>query len=388
MNAVRFDRHEKRGFILRQQGLSDPMRWTGDDGLAPTLRGLGRLQLDWVRIVAPSHWLSLYARVGGFSPATLAALLYGQARSFIEYGGFACIHPIEAIPFLRGAMRAKIGEPRWRAFAEEHGNLIRAVFDLVHETGAVRKRDVAGFPVRDYRGSTAGGVALYYLWLAGEICILRRDGLEAVYAPMENVISPGSFPEPSAEESQDFLLEQRVRALGAVPYRVRDASAAVRRMLDDGRLTHVEVDGEGAHLLVTADLEVLRRSDARMTRLARLLSPLDMVVARGRAKELFGVDFIWEIYKKPAQRRFGPYTMPVLYDDALIGRIDLRRDGPSRTLYVNGYWPESGPSEAEAAAGLSDAIAGLARFLDLERVGDTDRKTIIDVDACNRALAR
>ena len=76
-----------------------------------------------------------------------------------------------------------------------------------------------------------------------------------------------------------------------------------------------------------------------------MLSPLDPVSARGRAKVLFDVDYVWEIYKRPADVVFGRFTMPILWGDRIVGRIDLKHQRSTRTLVVNGLW-----FEAEAAA--------------------------------------
>src|SRR5258707_15614603 len=55
-----------------------------------------------------------------------------------------------------------------------------------------------------------------------------------------------------------------------------------------------------------------------------LLSPLDPVSARGRAKQLFDFEYLWEIYKRAEDVQFGRFTMPILWDDRLAGRLDPR----------------------------------------------------------------
>jgi uncharacterized protein len=63
----------------------------------------------------------------------------------------------------------------------------------------------------------------------------------------------------------------------------------------------------------------------------RFLAPLDPVSARGRAKILFGFDYVWEVYKPEHQRRFGYYTLPVLWGDRLVARFDSKFDRTTNT---------------------------------------------------------
>jgi hypothetical protein len=99
------------------------------------------------------------------------------------------------------------------------------------------------------------------------------------------------------------------------------------------------------------------------------LAPLEFVSARGRAKGIFQFDYKWEIYKPAATRIYGPYTLPILYGDQLVGRLDAKLDRPNRTLIVNGVWPEqSFQTDAKYQAAFERGLAHFARFLGAEKV--------------------
>ena len=99
------------------------------------------------------------------------------------------------------------------------------------------------------------------------------------------------------------------------------------------------------------------------------LSPLEYVSARGRAAKLFDFDYIWEIYKPQAKRVYGPYTMPILYGDRLVGRMDSRHDRKSKTLVINGLWLEDWFTAGEAfAAALNKGLARFISFLGAEKI--------------------
>ena len=103
---------------------------------------------------------------------------------------------------------------------------------------------------------------------------------------------------------------------------------------------------------------------------ATFLSPLDPVSARGRAKPLFGFDYVWEVYKPAHQRRWGYYTLPILWGDRLVARFDSKLD--RSTEHARHQRPVAGgrrsPATPDFAAALAGGWLGSARFLDAKRV--------------------
>jgi uncharacterized protein YcaQ len=98
---------------------------------------------------------------------------------------------------------------------------------------------------------------------------------------------------------------------------------------------------------------------------AVFLSPLDHVSARGRAKILFGFDYVWEVYKPEHLRKFGYYTLPILWGDRLVARFDSKLDRTTNTFVILGLWLEDkalGKDEAFAEA-LARGFGRFVRFL-------------------------
>jgi hypothetical protein len=127
----------------------------------------------------------------------------------------------------------------------------------------------------------------------------------------------------------------------------------IEALLADGDLIEVQVEGwkqrhyalgAGAQLL--ADLSAGRTPKAwkplATTTLeeAVFLAPLDPVSARGRAKLLFDFDYVWEVYKPAPKRKYGYYTLPVLWGDRLVARFDSKLDRERNRLVVLGFWLE------------------------------------------------
>ena len=80
------------------------------------------------------------------------------------------------------------------------------------------------------------------------------------------------------------------------------------------------------------------------------LAPLEMVSARGRAKQVFDFEYLWEVYKPVHQRRWGYYTLPILYGDDLVARLDPKLDRKTNTLHILGFWLEDDAPKDEAFA--------------------------------------
>ena len=92
------------------------------------------------------------------------------------------------------------------------------------------------------------------------------------------------------------------------------------------------------------------------------LAPLDPVSARGRAKILFGFDYVWEVYKPEHKRQYGYYTLPVLWGDRLVARFDSKLDRAADTFVILGLWLEDEALGKDGA--FAEALAcGFERFI-------------------------
>ena len=97
--------------------------------------------------------------------------------------------------------------------------------------------------------------------------------------------------------------------------------------------------------------------------------------ARGRAKILFGFDYVWEVYKPAHLRKFGYYTMPILWGDQLVARFDSKFDRTTNTFVILGLWLEDkhlGKDEA-----FAEALArGFGRFVTFLGAKKLDAKAV------------
>ena len=383
-----------RRFILGKGGLWPGRRWRGAEGVAAAIRAMDYLQLDPLQIVARSQDIQLHSRVLDARPGAWEEVTYGQRR-FFDWGGWLAVRPMDELPHWRVAMRReRDGDPpnvdtRIRAMGREHAAAVAEMRAILRERGTVSNRDFAASSrtrTQSYRGRKDSSLALYYLWRTGEVMTHHRENFERVYALTEAVAPPDLIRESDDATADRFLVLKDISFAGlsrmnrtadswqrVVPFSRTDQVIAA--LLDSGDLVEVRVEGwKGTSFALGEDAETLldlaagrvppawTPLEADTTAEAVFLAPLDPVSARGRAKQLFGFDYIWEVYKPADKRKHGYYTLPVLWGERLVARFDSKLDRTTNTFVVLGLWLEDAALGENAA--FAEALGrGFARFV-------------------------
>ncbi len=378
-----------RRFLLGRQGLWPGRRWTAPQDTERAMRTMEHVQLDPLAIIARAQDLALASRVIGYRPDDWMALTYGRRR-FFEWGGWLALRPIDELPYYRVLMRRERDGwwPRWAAAGHEPA--IAEMREVLRRRREVSNRDFAigdRTRVNSYRGRKDSSVALHYLWRTGEAMVTRRERFERAYARASLVASPRRLREAEEAETDDFLLLKAVASAGITklngaagmlvrPFSPRDAADWKRQRIEDGTLIDVEVEGVKLPGMVAlaADrplLETLvagrtprtwQAVDTTTTEEVTLLSPLDPVIHdRERTRRIFGFDYKWEVYDKPEKRKFGYYTLPILWGDRLVARMDAALDRATMTLDIKGIWYEDPSTTRDAVFGDAFEL-GLARL--------------------------
>ncbi|MCI4324458.1 MAG: winged helix DNA-binding domain-containing protein [Thermoplasmata archaeon] len=368
------------------------------------VRYVGSVQVDPLDVVGHSQDLVLWGRVEGYRTDHLERAIY-RDRSLFEWGGNLQIRPIEELPYLRIVMQRKVEEPRWTLFARRNSGVIRAVLAEVERRGPLGSRDLASTGsgrVTNYRARTEAGLALYYLWLRGDLLLAHRQRGEKMF-DLATRTYPRALREVPVEEAEQHLIFGTLRDLGLATAsewlayahtRIGRSTlrlewkARVQRWREDGRILETDVDGwKGRRFYVAEaapDLEALR--DGRVPKSwtpcrtsteeeVVFLSPLERVSGNGRAARLFDFEYVWEVYKPAKDRRWGYYTLPILYGDRLTARIELKFDRGHQLLRVLGFWPEHRLSLRDVA--FTSALGrALARMADFHRAVEVDVKVL------------
>ncbi len=387
-----------RRFILGKQGLWPGRRWRGVMGTEEAMRAMEYLQLDPLQIIARSHDITLHSRVLDYRPGMWEDLAY-QQRKFFDWGGWLATRPMDELPHWRVVMRReRDSNERLGSMARDHAEAIVEMRAILRERGVVSNRDFAMATrtrTESYRGRKDSALALYYLWRTGEVMTHHRERFERVYALTELVAPAHLIRESDEAEADRFLIAKEVSFSGlarlnrvadsflrGVPF--SDAKQICAAMVADGDIVEVRVEGwKELHHALGSDAEALcdlnsgrvpeawAPLETSTTDEVVFLAPLDQVSARGRAKRVFGFDYIWEVYKPAHLRKFGYYTLPILWGDQLVGRFDSKLDRTTNTFVILGLWLE------DAALGGDDAFAealarGFARFVTFLGAGALD----------------
>jgi uncharacterized protein YcaQ len=391
-----------RRFILGKQGLWPGRRWRGIRGTAQAMRTIEYLQLDPLQIIARSQDITLHSRVLDYLPNMWEDVTYRQ-RKFFDWGDWLAVRPMDELPYWRFIMRHEIDrEPRLRLIARDHAAAIDEMRRLLQERGVLSNRDFEmsmRTRTQSYRGRKDSALALYYLWLTGEVMTDHRERFERVYALTENVAPPELMYESDQADVDRFLVRKEI-SFGGLS-RISRTSDSFRRgepdraakhvletMLADGKIIEVQVEGwKALHYALGSDAKILRDLSAgripkawtpletTTTEEAVFLAPLDHVIARGRAKGLFDFDYVWEVYKPAHQRKFGYYTLPILWGDRLVARFDSKLDRTTNTFIILGFWLEDQLLGKDDA--FADALAlGFARFVKFLGANKMDAKAI------------
>ncbi|MFN8498303.1 MAG: crosslink repair DNA glycosylase YcaQ family protein [Anaerolineae bacterium] len=389
MTGLSINIETARRFILGKQGLWPGRRWRGLSGTAPAMRAMAYLQLDPLQIIARSQDIKLHSRVLDYAPGMWEAVTY-QQRQFFDWGGWLAVRPMDELPHWRVVMRRERDtNARLHTIARDHADAIVEMRAVLRERGAVSNRDfemATRTRTQSYRGRKDSALALYYLWLTGEVMTHHRDRFERVYALTEAVAPAHLIRESDDAEVDRFLLQKEVSFAGlsrlnrtSDSYRRGDPESAAKKlreaMLADGDLVAVQVDGwKQVHYALGSDAELLGELAAgrvppawtplgpTTTDEVVFLAPLDPVSARGRARVLFGFDYVWEVYKPEHQRKFGYYTLPILWGERLVARFDSKLDRTTNTFVILGLWLEDGVLGDDEA--FAEALArGFARFV-------------------------
>ena len=389
-----------RRFILGKQGLWPGRRWRGTEGAEQAMRAMEYLQLDPLQIIARSQDIKLHSRVLEYTPGLWEEVTYGQ-RKFFDWGGWLAVRPMDELPHWRVVMRReRESASRLSETANEHAEAIVEMRDILRERGTVSNRDFKMATRKrtdSYRGRKDSALALYYLWRTGEVMTHHRENFERVYALTETVAPAHLIVESDEAAADRFLIKKDVAFSGlsrvgraqdsyhrGLP--LNEVKTMLAAMLADGDLIEVKVEGwKAVHHALGSDAALLddliagRVPKAWMPLEAStidevvFLAPLDPVSARGRAKILFGFDYVWEVYKPVHQRKFGYYTLPVLWGERLVARFDSKLDRTTNTFIILGLWLEEealGTDEAFAEA-LAHGFTRFVRFLGADALDAT-----------------
>jgi uncharacterized protein YcaQ len=334
----------------------------GRRGVRAVLERLRCIQLDPLDAIGTNADLVVMARVDDIGRGHVWRHLFPR-YAFEHFAKERCILPARAFAYYRRE-RHEAQTPWWGHGERERRvapELVELVLEEIRARGPLTARELTdhgSVEPLDWSGwkgtAKATSMALEILWTRCDVVVGRTDSGAKVYDIPERALGDvGEADEPFAR----WAIRERARAAGLLTRSggsmwsmlssVR-TSPVIEAMLDAGELVEVTLEASSRRYLAVPEFLATRRSryDGRV----RILGPLDPLLwDRVLVRDAFEFEYVWEVYKPAAQRKWGWYVCPLLYRDQLVGRIDARVEGDA--LIVRKLWIEGDvPPEAIDAA--------------------------------------
>ena len=378
---------EARRLALTAQGFAAPRpRRPAARHLASLIRRLGLLQIDFVNVLVPSHYLVPFSRLGPYDRDSLDRLVYGGHEFTEQWAHEASIIPVETWPLLRHRRDTHIARPwGFDTIMARHHHYVEIAIGAIRDRGPLGPADLPD-PTHTGRrlpGSWYGSVpraVLEACFGRGQLAVTaRRDNFSRVFDLAERVIPPEHYDRQCDRHgSQRELLRIAARACGVgtaadladyFRMKVGEARPRIAELVAAGDLDEARVEGWRETAYIPRGNESDSSPSAAAINACALLSPFDPLIwFRPRTKRLFGFDYRFEIFVPAAKRKWGSYVLPFLMGDRLAARVDVKSDRPNSRLLVPGAYLEPGADGDAVAAVLASELQALAAWLKLDKI--------------------
>ncbi len=324
-----------RLITLHHQGLTTMRPFgKGRQATQRVLEHLGYIQIDTLSIIERAHHHTLWTRIPDYQPDHLSQLV--RERSVFEYWFHAASYlPMNNYRFVLPQMSAiKRGEVSH--YANVEAKYMRHVIERIGIDGPLK--------ARNFESTTKSNAkwwnwkptkrALEKLFMQGDLMITYRDGMEKVYDLTERVLPDNTCTsEPSLLEFAEYLIDVSMRAYGFTTLKQlthlrpgdtlrKSLNTILQQRIENGSLIECSIDGMPP---IYTTQNILGTKINRPATNVRLLSPFDnSIIHRNRVQQLFKFDYKLECYIPKEKRKFGYFSLPILYKDKLIGRVDCK----------------------------------------------------------------
>jgi uncharacterized protein YcaQ len=356
MAVHKLSKREARRIAIRAQLLSADR----PTDLVEMVEHLTLLQIDPTAAIAPAVDLVSWSRLGSrYRPERMQQALE-EDRDLFEHGGL--IRPMSDVGLHLAEAKAWPRYETWKVWLRQNESFRLDILELLRADGPLTSReipDTSNVPWQSSGWTNNQNVSrmLESLTMSGEVAISGRQGRERVWDLAERVY-PLDVEIPSLDEAVKIKNGRRLKALGIA--RAKSTHVPVDAVDVDQSGEPAIVDGVDGEWRVDPD-QLDRPFEGRTA----LVSPYDrLVYDRLRTAELFDFEYIVEMYKPAAKRRWGYFALPILHQDQLVGKLDAKADRKAGVLEVHAVHPDVRFTRSIRAA-VDAEIDALAAWLGL-----------------------
>jgi len=344
------------------------------------LHSLRVLQLDYVNVLMPAHFLVLWSRLGAYDRSRFEKTLYRGGQFTEQWAHEASIVPVSTWPLLehrRQCHEIHKNSPLRRM--RSRTAYLDAALKQVQRDGPLTANDLPPVPgPRRKPGDWHRSIprcALEYHFSRGSLVVVDRlPNFQRVYDLPERVLHAEFLSRSVAKlDAQRELLQRAATAMGIATLRdladyfrmsPREAAPRVAELVENGDINPVSVDGWEEQAYLSADARLPRQIGG-----ASLLSPFDPLVwFRSRALRLFDFHYRIEIYVPASERKWGYYVLPFRVGDQIVARVDLKADRQNRRLLVLAVHEEAHAEQSTCLDALASELHALKTWLNLDAV--------------------
>ncbi|MDW5290708.1 winged helix-turn-helix domain-containing protein [Formosa sp. PL04] len=333
---------EAQKLVLQSQNiLTSNEKGSALDKTLSTIEHLGYIQIDTISTVQRAHHHTLWNRNQQYQNNHLDELV-AQKKVFEYWSHAAAYLPMQDFKYTLPRKDA-ISKGEQKHWFERDDALMKTVLKRIETEGPLMAKDFVQTEKIGAWGSKPAKQALVNLFMQGELMISSRKNFHKVYDLTERVLPKGiDINKPTQEEYIRFLIKSYLRANGIgqateITYLLKKTKVLVSNGLKDmhlnGELVIIEVNNQSYFAL--PEFECLLNIPLLSSQL-KILSPFDnLLIQRKRMQMLFDFDYQIECYVPMEKRKYGYFSLPILWTGKLVARMDCKAEKTTAVLHIN-----------------------------------------------------
>lgn len=377
---------DARQVLARVHGFDPSCTRRGKRGTVAVFSKHQCVQVDPIDVAGRNADLTLQSRVSEYRHDHLIELLYKERRLFEYYCKMHSIMPIELYPVFKRQMRSYSKEKRVQSFFRKYRIETKLILKAL-ENGSISSRDVVdmGRMKSGWGHNTqVSNMILTRLWVSGRAMICSRNGAAKSYTLPEQILPENLINAAPPERGQDLVeitkiivnASRLVTASGSPEQwyhvgKTKEVKEILEGLERNGDVFEVKLSGSREKFYApSGDLKEWETPQGPKEDYVRFLAPLDPLLwSRNAFASVYGREYFWEVYKKPGDRKYGYYCLPIIFNGEYVGLIEPNFRKQDKVLEIrNFHFLSSGIQRRRFLSALHNEIERFCSYLRAQRV--------------------
>jgi uncharacterized protein YcaQ len=342
---------QAREFFIQKQLLNSNKLPKDKTGTYTVIDQLGYVQIDTISVIERSHHLVLFTRNSDYRHNHLHDLQAKDKKIFEYWAHAASFVPMKDYRYYLPRMKSKHVYGSWISnWIKKNRKVLKIVKSRIEKDGALSASDFEDEPNRK-RGPwwdwKPAKMALEILFWQGILMVKERRNFQRVYDLTERVLPKNlDLSMPADKEEKEFFIKRALQSMGiANGYDIRnyisikkDLTPYINSMLKAGEIEQVEIEGlKNPYYILSTDLKNgrVQLDGSHPSPKVYFLSPFDnLIIIRNRTKALFDFNYSLECYVPKHKRKYGYFSLPILWQGELVGLLDPKADRINNTFLI------------------------------------------------------